>query len=544
MNNSSASVFAEAGPLTCPECNTREGLLIDNFAGGGGASCGIEQAYGRPVDVAINHDPDAILMHAANHPHTLHLAEDVFTVSPRDICAGRPVDLCWLSPDCTHFSKAKGQAPDRPRDRKRRGLAWIAVKWAAQVRPRLICLENVEEFEGWGPLLNGKPDPDQKGKHFLRFVTALRTYGYQVEWKCLTACDYGAPTSRKRFFLIARCDGQPIVWPEPTHGTGRLPYRTAAECIDWSIPTVSIFATPEEAKPYNARRPLAENTLRRIARGVVKFIMEADNPYLLNDEQAAIFIARQFGNSIGHSVENPLATTTANYGGKSQLVTAFLSKYHGLKTTESRCSSPDDQLPTQDTSNRFGLVTANLIAIAHTKREGYVTPADRPLGTITTGNKYAVAASYLTKFKGENIGQDMRKPVQTITAGGQHFAEVRALLIKYYGQGEGQSLNDPMHTATTRDRFGLVTIKGELYCIEDIGLRMLSPRELATAQGFPLDYELTGSKKVQVAKIGNSVPPQLSAAVVRANMRTSAERACPNASPESSLVGTQPAVSA
>ena len=531
------------------------GLVVDNFCGGGGASVGIEAALGQPVDIAINHSEAAIVTHTANHPKTEHYCEDVFRVSPRKICKGRPVGVAWFSPDCTHFSRAKGKKPKRPKSRKIRGLAWVAVKWAAQVRPRLIVLENVKEFQTWGRLRksDGEPDPKFKGEYFRKFVAQLKRHGYEVEWRMLRACDYGAPTSRERFFLIARCDGEPIVWPEATHGHGKpCPHRTAAECIDWSIRTVSIFATPEEAKPFHAKRPLAENTLKRIARGVQKFIIEAKEPFLLNDEQTAAFmlanttgnpayamtdplktittgghhavvachIAREFGQSVGHSADEPLATVMPGGAGKSKLVATFLSKYHGLKQDESRACDAREPLMTQDTSNRFGLVTANLITIDRTQDgdDSRVHPVNRPMRTITTRNNHALVASYLSKFKGTNLGQDIREPLQTITAGGLHHAEVRALLIKFYGAGTGQAINAPMHTVTGKDRFGLVTIKGELYRIEDIGLRMLQPHELAAAQGFPEDYKLIGSKKTQVLHVGNSVPPVFPEAILKANV--------------------------
>lgn len=262
------------------------GLYIDNFAGGGGASTGIELGLGRPVDIAVNHDPEAVAMHDINHPHTRHYCESVWDVDPRAITGGRPVDLCWFSPDCKHFSKAKGGTPV---SKKIRGLAWVALRYAATVRPRVIMLENVEEFVTWGPITrDGRPCPQNKGRTFASFVNALRRHGYQVDWRELRACDYGAPTIRKRLFLIARRDGLPIVWPEPTHGdpasaevkTKRLkPWRTAAEVIDWSIPCPSIF---------NRARPLAENTLRRIARGLQRYVIEAQQPFIVGNRAAWI----------------------------------------------------------------------------------------------------------------------------------------------------------------------------------------------------------------------------------------------------------------
>jgi DNA (cytosine-5)-methyltransferase 1 len=389
-------------------------IIVDLFAGGGGASTGIEQALGVAVDIAINHDPEAIRMHWLNHPKTRHMTEDVWRVQPQSVVRGRRVGLLWASPDCTHHSRAKG---NKPRENKRRCLADVVSNhWAPEVRPRVIMIENVPEFVEWGPVdKKGQPIKSKKGVFFREWVGKLRALGYVVEWRNLLACDYGAPTSRKRFFMIARNDRRPIVWPDPTHGPegnlfGLKPYRTAAECIDWSIPCPSIF---------ERKRPLAEATLRRIAKGLKKYVLDNPNP--------------------------------------------FIMKYYS--------------------GNRFGLVSA-----------------------------------FLTKFYGTNIGSDMRQPVPTITATGQHIGEVRVFLVKYFGQGTGQGVNEPLHTITSRDRFGLVTVQGQKYQIADIGLRMLQPRELALAQGFPADYILTGTKSNQVAKIGNSVPPQVIRALVKANV--------------------------
>jgi DNA (cytosine-5)-methyltransferase 1 len=253
-----------------------EELIVDNFAGGGGASVGIQMATGRAPDLAINHDPEALALYRANHPSTRTLCEDVFTVVPREVVAGRPVGLLWASPDCTFFSKARGGKPhrDRNRARKRRGLAGVVLKWAAQVKPRMIFVENVEEFRQWGPLgPDGQPCPKRKGQSFRRWQARLLNLGYEVESRELRACDFGAPTSRRRLFIIARCDGQPITWPEATHGPGRAaPYRTAAECIDWSIPCPSIFGR---------KKPLAVATQRRIARGIVRYVVNAAAPFIV-----------------------------------------------------------------------------------------------------------------------------------------------------------------------------------------------------------------------------------------------------------------------
>lgn len=442
-------------------------IIVDNFAGGGGASTGIEMAIGRSVDIAINHDTAAIAMHKVNHPGTEHYCESVWEVDPVKACKGRSVALAWFSPDCKHFSKAKG---GKPVEKSVRGLAWVAVKWAKKVKPRVIMLENVEEFRTWGPLLKDAkgdlyPDPDKKGETFDLFIKALKKSGYQVDFRELRACDYGAPTIRKRFFMIARCDGQPIVWPEPTHGDperlevqcGLLkPWRTAAEIIDWSIPCQSIF---------ERNKPLVENTMTRIYRGLQKFIIENENPFIA-----------------------PVEFSTNNH---VEEVAAFLMSYHSETIEgEVRGLSLDQPIHTLDTSNRFGLVTSHII-----------------------------------KFKGDNIGHKTNKPLQTITASGMHFGEVRAFLMKYYGTEIGQSIDKPLHTIPTHDRFGLVTFHGEDYQIIDIKMRMLKPHELFAAQGFPLDYiidrDIEGKAypiTEQVARCGNAVPPPMPAALVRANL--------------------------
>ena len=474
--------------------NIKSEIIVDNFAGGGGASTGIALAIGRSVDVAINHDPIAIAMHKVNHPETEHYLENVWDVDPREATKGRPVALVWLSPDCKHFSKAKG---GKPVEKEIRGLAWVAVRWAATVKPRVIILENVEEFKTWGPLLqNGMPNPKQKGRTFNAFVNALKRQGYQVDYRELRACDYGAPTIRKRLFLVARCDGQAIRWPKPTHGdpgskevnSGKLkPWRAAAEIIDWSLPCPSIFDTAEEIKEkYGLKviRPLAENTLKRIAKGLQKFVIENPRPFIIP-------IAHYNGSNPAHSIDEPLRTITANpKGGHLALVTAFLAQYHGYAGNGDRGQATDRPLLTQDSSNRYGLVTSHLI-----------------------------------KMKGTNIGQLVIDPLQTVTAGGLHFGEVRAFLLKYYGTGEGQSLNEPLHTVVSRDRYGLVTIHGQEYQIVDIGMRMLQPHELFAAQGFPADYVIDRdengkkfTKSAQVAKCGNAVPPAFAEALVRSNL--------------------------
>ncbi len=645
-------------------------IIVDNFAGGGGASTGIEMAIGRSVDIAINHDENAIAMHSTNHPETLHYCESVFDVDPIAATAGRPVGLAWFSPDCRHFSKAKGSAPVK---KEIRGLAWVVIRWALAKRPRVMMLENVEEFKTWGPLLtdeNGMNHPDRAraGETFAAFIGMLTTgvaadhpaleeccevlgintgsddarrlvagLGYVVDHRELRACDFGAPTIRRRFFMVMRCDGAPVVWPEASHAdpksldvqSGKLaPWRTAAECIDWSIPCPSIF---------ERKRPLAENTLKRIARGIQRFVIDNATPFIvkcnhtstktaydcfrgqplseplqtitkthgyavvtphitkfrtgatgqecdeplstitagtserpggnghalgmveatlspfiagaggseyqgkpraadvplhtvMKESHSALIapviarigqtgfggdrmaydpckplttvtskvehllvapvITRQFGNSVGHAVDEPNGTITAGGGGKSQLCAAFLAKHFGGNYT-----GPGVELNT-------------------------------PAHSVTTVDHHALVTSNLVKMRGTNTGQNTDSPLQTVTAGGNHFGEVRAFLLKYYGnEKQGVGLDESLHTVTTNDRFGLITVEGIDYQIVDIGMRMLQPHELYAAQGFPswyiIDQDYKGTKYAkdkQVARCGNAVPPPFAEALVRANL--------------------------
>lgn len=473
-------------------------LIVDSFAGGGGASLGIEMALGRSPDIAINHDAEVIALHAANHPTTKHYQENVWQVDPLEATQGRPVGLMWLSPDCKHFSKAKG---GKPVSKKVRGLAWVATRWAKAVRPRVIVLENVEEFRTWGPVLvSGKPCPDRKGHTFRRFIRRLERLGYVVEHRELRACDYGAPTIRKRFFLIARCDGQPISWPKPTHGKGTPnPWRTAAECIDWSIPCPSIFTRT---------RPLADNTLRRVAAGLRKFVIESGSPFIVPIQNAG------WGDRCT-GLDTPLRTITATPKGGA-----------------------------------LALCAPTLIQTGYGEREGQAPRApslDKPLGTLVAGGqKHALVSAFLAKHYTGVVGSDLFSPMATVTAVDHHSLvtadlgtdrspQVRAFLDVYYGSEEvGASLFDPMRTVTSKERFGLVTVAGQQYQISDIGLRMLAPRELYRAQGFPdtyqIDRDVTGraiTKTAQVRAVGNSVAPDVAAAIIRANCATttSQERA-------------------
>lgn len=480
-------------------------IIVDLFAGGGGASTGIEQAIGRHVDVSVNHDRDAVAMHQMNHPQTQHHVADVFEVDPLEVANGRPIGLLWASPDCKHFSKAKG---GKPVSKKIRSLAWVVIKWAKLVRPRVICLENVEEFKTWGPLCEaGTPCPIRKGQTFERWIAQLRNLGYTVEHRELRACDYGAPTIRKRLFLVARCDGQPIVWPEPTHGSGRKkPWRTAAECIDWSVPAPSIF---ERA------RPLAEATCRRIAKGIMRYVVDAAEPFIVNTRNGE----RAGQQPRVRGINEPYWTVTG-LGSQGALVSAFLAKHY----TGVVGSDLADPLGTATTVDHHSLVAAHLVAIDNQSSNGGHRAATEPLLTTVTENRHALVTSHMLKLRGDNVGSATDEPLHTISAQGTHHAEVRAFLVKCYGTDQDPQLREPLHTVTTRDRFGLVTVKGEPYAIFDIGLRMLTPRELYRAQGFPesyiIDHGADGrplTKTAQVRMCGNSVCPPIAAALVRAN---------------------------
>ncbi|MFG0773059.1 DNA cytosine methyltransferase [Vibrio plantisponsor] len=488
-------------------------IVVDNFAGGGGASTGMELGLNRHVDIAINHDKDAIDMHKMNHPETKHYCESVWDVDPIEACASRPVGLAWFSPDCKHFSKAKG---NRPVNKNIRGLAWVAVRWAALVPVRVFMLENVEEFKTWGPLVEVspgkfKPCPERKGETFNAFISALTTglershpaweeikltlgsdfpyhklekgLGYNIEHRVICACDYGVPTTRKRFFLVARKDNQPINWPEITHGakgSGLIPFKTAAEIIDWSVPVKSIFGR---------KKPLAEKTMQRIAKGLEKFVLNADEPFVVSQENQTPFITEHANGSSQRNMklDEPLRTICAQVkGGHFALVTAFIAKH-------------------------FSGVTGSDI--------------QEPLHTVTTQDHNALVTSHMIKMRGTNLGHRTDEPVHTISAGGLHIGEVRAFLLKYYGTSFGESINTPLGTVTTKDRFGLVTVQGEHYQIIDIGMRMLEPHELFAAHDFPTDYAISHtskgkkrSKADQVARVGNSVPPTMARVLVEANL--------------------------
>ena len=605
-------------------------IIVDNFAGGGGASTGMELATGRPVAIAINHDPDAILMHKTNHPFTEHLQASVWDVDPREVCRGRPVGLAWFSPDCKHFSKAKGAALV---DRNIRGLAWIVLRWAGTVRPRVIILENVEEFVTWGPVRKGKPVKKKAGQTFRQWKSQLVALGYKVEHREIVAADLGAPTTRKRFVLIARCDGRPIVWPERTHAprdseevrTGKLlPWRSAAEIIDWSVPSYSVFASKQEIKEkygVNAVRPLADNTMRRVIRGLDKFTIRSGEPFIVECNHGgdghtrgvaepvntvtrkytggmcapvmAPYTFSNTGGSTGASAGEPVHTirtaggqilASANLmsigqtGGGDRIrnvldpaptgvtkqeacvVAANMIQYHTEQTENVRANGMVSPLPTADTSNRYGLTTAQLVEyfgngtpLDVTKPLHTVTSHDReavvcahiskyfggvvgaglvePMPTVTAIDHNALTAAHVVEFKGQDIGQDPRKPLRTITASAGEFAachtylakaeqtnlmhwpEIRDLLNKYCGYSLGE--NDIL----------LLCIGGVYYFIANILLRMLTPRELYNAMGFPPDYKIDRDykgneygKTKQVARCGNAVCPPMATALVRANL--------------------------
>lgn len=589
-------------------------IFVDNFAGGGGASTGIELAIGRNVDIAINHDPDAIAMHKANHPNTKHYCEDVWEVSPIEACNGRSVALAWFSPDCKHFSRAKG---GKPVDKKIRGLAWVAIRWALLVRPRVIMLENVPEIQTWGPLgEDNKPIKECAGETFQGFILALSSgiskthpafaemcnaleisvdsdeadtlskgLGYKVQYRTEKSCDYGAPTTRTRFYMIARCDGKEIIWPEYSHAPKdseavkngvKLPYRTAAECIDWNIPPKSIF---------ERKKPLAENTLRRIAKGIKKFVIDNPEPFI-------VMVNHSGDNFRGQSINEPLKTVTAKHG-YGIVTPTIMSNCTGNVGT-----SADAPLPTVTTGNKNYLVTPVVTAIGHQSSESSRTrPADEPLSTVVSKNehllisptliqyhsetaenevrgqavtepimtidtnpRYALACAHIMKnyaggYTGAGTkadaqldtvtavdhnslvtanlitlrknmdGQNVDEPISTISCSGAHHAEVQAFLVKYFSTGKAKPVNEPLDTVTTKDRFALVTVHGTEYIIADIRMRMLQPKELFKAQGFPDDYIIDRdyegneySKSKQVARCGNAVTPPVATALVRANL--------------------------
>lgn len=644
------------------------GLVIDNFAGGGGASTGIEAALGRPVDIAINHDEAAIAVHAANHPATKHYCQSIYSVDPMDVTEGRPVALIWFSPDCKHHSKAKG---GKPRDKNIRDLANVVPHWIERLKqatrdqgqPTVILLENVEEFRHWGPLdAEGMPIKERRGEEFDLWVRHIRKLGYKVEWRELRACDYGAPTSRKRLFLVARCDGLPIVWPKPTHGhpesadveSGKLlPFRTAAECIDWSRPCPSIFGR---------KKSLAEATKRRIAAGVMRYVVNSAKPFIVpvcnsgwnpdrawssdeplrtvttarGGEMAAVqpaFVVPNNTNNTAKGIDEPVPTVTtgnrnyvvaphlASMANRDKPFTAADEPMHTVVATgckkvvvgssliklRNHSDGEDVQEPLGGVTAgglHHGVAAASMVQMGYGEREGQDPRAldvGAPLGTVVAGGaKHAAVAAFLHKYRPDSVGapadgpmptvtansfvkrgggapplavtsahleqantgmvgHDARKPVSTIVGKGctQRLVEttlveegtlppelmesavrVAAFLVKYYGSevGQHQAADSPLDTATVKPRFAVVTvtIDAVTFVLVDIGMRMLEPRELANAQGFPPDYILdptcwyvtdSGRRKYgplpkahQIAKIGNSVCPVMAEVLTAANV--------------------------
>lgn len=605
------------------QTNLLDEIIVDNFAGGGGASTGIELAAGRPVTIAINHDPDAILMHMTNHPYTEHYQASIWDVDPKEKCRGRKVGLAWFSPDCKHFSKAKG---GKPVDKNIRGLAWIVLRWAGTVKPIVIILENVEEFQTWGPVRKGKPVKSHQCETFNRWKSQLKALGYEIEHRELKACDYGAPTIRKRFFLIARCDGKPIVWPKPTHGdpnsedvkNGKLkPWKTASDCIDFSLPCPSIF---------DRKKPLAVNTQRRIARGLNKFVIKESKPFIvhigngerkgqkprvqdINKPVSTVvssckqYFCTPYMSPIGHtgfcvdrnySIKQPLQTIVSK--AEQTMVLPFLTKFQQHSKGQAIINPFDTVMPG---ATRFGLIAPSLIQYHSETAKGEVRgqKLNEPIFTVDGSNRYGLQIPYLSKFYGGVVGADIKRPVPTVTAI-DHNALTAPFLTKYYsGAEQSFSCHSPIHTITTKDRMSVCTnyltvlrhnmdcrsvqeplntittsgahfantrvyirkysegcslgywskvrellnryteweladdeilifnIKGVEYYISDIGLRMLQPKELYRAQGFPddyiIDHDYTGKsypKSKQVARCGNAVPPAFAKALVEANI--------------------------
>lgn len=573
--------------------------IIDSFAGGGGASTGIEMALGRSPDVAINHDPVAIAMHAVNHPDTLHLTNDIWGVDPMSVLPGQPIGLLWASPDCKHFSKAKGKAP---RSRNIRDLAWVVVDWAEKRKPDVILLENVEEFKTWGPVDNdGEPIKAFEGQTFDDWIKRLRKAGYKVEHKEMRACDYGAPTIRKRLFVIARRDGAPV-WPKPTHGdpksdavkSGRLkPWRSAAEIIDWSLPCPSIFDTsPEIMARHGLRavRPLADATLARVARGLKRYVLDAKEPFLVsvahgysggrreyplsepyhtvtsNGVQHAViepFLSYAQHGGANRSVEDPHHTVTASKKDQNLVVAPHLMT---MRNSGKPFNGADEPAHTITAGGAHLHVVAGYLAQHNLGVTGH--EATEPVSTITrTGSQQAVVGAVLTRQFGTGASHSPGEPMRTVMAegaGGKTQLST-AFFAKYYGTGDGATMDEPTHTVTTKDRFGFIEaaiaappftedmaararavadflraqgfwdarefvtleLAGVTFIIADIGMRMLTPRELFNAQGFPSDYkidrDLDGnmfSKSDQIGRAGNSVCPPLAAALAGANCQS------------------------
>lgn len=510
----------------------KENLIIDCFAGGGGASVGIEMALGRPVDIAINHDPDAILMHKTNHPDTLHLTEDIFKVDLQKYVKGRNVSLMWASPDCTSHSKAKG---GKPREKGLRILPWAVYKHAKAILPEVIIMENVEEIQQWGPLdTAGHPIKEKKGEDYKKFITAMKSLGYIFDSRELVAADYGVPTTRKRWYAVFRRDGKDIVWPEPTNSKGGVndlqPWEPIYKYLDLQDFGNSIFGR---------KKPLAQNTMNRIARGLEKFVFDCPEPFIVQVNHGG-------ENFRGQSIGEPLPTITQKHG--FGIVTPYMFR----NNTGAPGSNISDPMLTITTGGHHGMISPLLIQYhSETAKNGVRGQSvTEPIQTIDTSNRYGLVMSYMTKFYKSGCGQSLMEPVHTITTSPGHFGIVSVMavdrkelqaagieeemaqkctwvsqfIMKYYGCGLGQSVQEPLHTITAEDRFALITVLGNEYIILDIFLRMLKGEELKLGQGFPRDYiidrDYMGRKypvSKQVARIGNSVVPIMAKKLVEAN---------------------------
>lgn len=507
------------------------GLVIDLFAGGGGASTGIEAALERPVDIAINHSAMALAVHKANHPDTRHFTSNLRKTKPLEVTNGAEVAWLWASPDCRDHSNAKG---GKPRQQRIRALPWVVVRWARACLPTVIVVENVPEFVGWGPLdEDGKRIKARKGEFFRRWRRQLARYGYVIEHRILDASEHGgAPTRRKRFFLIARRDGVPIAWPERTYGAGLRPLRTAAQCVDWSLPCPSIFGR---------KKPLAEKTHWRIAQGLRRFVFENPRPFIIKVNHGKWEPRHE-------NIDEPLTTVTATQRGHALVLPVLQQSGYGERKGQ-RARSLDITEPlgtVMATGQKHALVAAWLARYygdpLRTDGGGGIVAGgslEAPLPTVTARDHHGLAAVTLAKFRGTHENQpgsaSVDKPMPTISSGGGrggvHLAEVRAFLSVYYGNDGtgGQELLEPMRTITAKARLGLVTVEGVDYQITDIGFRMLEDHELLRAQfgRFAASYDLSAArtKKDRIWLIGNSVPPELAEQVVRANMPTEEARA-------------------